>query len=101
MTNRRRLENDWYQGVIPDNVLIDPTAYIETSYSFARFRSELAFGAIIGRCSSVCAAILDVGPQGKITIGEYALVSSAYILCDIEVNIGAYSLVAWNAVLMD
>jgi acetyltransferase-like isoleucine patch superfamily enzyme len=101
MTTGSRLENDWYQSVIPDNVLVDPTAYVETSYSFARFRSELAVGAIIGRCSSVCATILDVGPQGKITIGEYALVSSAYILCDIEVNIGAYSLIAWNAVLMD
>jgi acetyltransferase-like isoleucine patch superfamily enzyme len=101
MNTGRKLDNDWYNSTVPDNVSIDPTAYVETSYSFARFRSERAVGAIINRGSSVFATILDVGPRGKITIGEYALVSSAYILCDTEVTIGAYSLIAWNAVLMD
>jgi len=101
MATGRRLDNDWCPGVVPDNVLIDSTAYVESSYSFIRFQSELSVGAIIGRGASVFASTLDVGPHGKIVIEEYALVSSAYILCDAEVRIGAYSLIAWNAVLMD
>jgi acetyltransferase-like isoleucine patch superfamily enzyme len=102
MTIGRTLRNDWYPGIVPDNVVVDPTAYIGSSYSFARFRSELSVGATIGRGASLHGSILDVGPAGKITFEEYATISeSVYILCDRKVKIGAYSLIAWNAVLMD
>jgi len=99
--SERRLENDWYPGTIPDNVVIDPTANIETSYSFARFKSELPIGATISRGVSIFASTLDVGPKGRIVIDECALIGSAYILCDCEVRIGPYALIAWNAVVMD
>jgi acetyltransferase-like isoleucine patch superfamily enzyme len=97
----RKLRGDWYPGVIPRNVLIDPTAYIGSSYNFARFRSGHRVGASIGKGAMLDASVLDVGRNGKIIIEEYAMVTQAYIICDSELTIGAYSLIAWNAVLMD
>jgi acetyltransferase-like isoleucine patch superfamily enzyme len=45
--------------------------------------------------------MFDAGPRAQISIGEYALVHGARIICDAEIEIGAYSLISWNVVLMD
>ena len=45
--------------------------------------------------------MFDVGPQGRVTLGNYALVHGARIICDAEVSIGDYALISWNVVLMD
>ena len=48
----RKLEWDWYPGTIPENVVVDETAYIETTFSFYLYRSKLARGVEYGRGSS-------------------------------------------------
>ena len=98
----RSLPSDWYPGTVPDNIHVDATAYFGSSYAFTKFRSRLAVGLAIGRGASLCdGAILDVGEAGCVTIGEFALVTSALIICDREVSIGPYAMVSWNAVIMD
>jgi acetyltransferase-like isoleucine patch superfamily enzyme len=100
--SERRLSWDWHPGTIPQNVVLDETAYIETSYSFLLFRSEVPGGARIGRGASMYkSTMLDVGPAGQVTIGDFALVHGARIICDAAVTIGDYALISWNVVLMD
>lgn len=101
--NRRRvIVGDWYPGTIPDNARVHETAYVGSSYSFARFRSEVPVGAYIGRGASLCdASCLDVGPRGVVRLGDYALVTAARIVCDAEVEIGDYALVSWDVIVMD
>lgn len=98
----RTLAWDWYPGVIPDNVAIDETAYVETTYSFEFCRSELPTAVEIRRAASVyLGTMFDVGPCGRVTLGEFSLVHGARIICDSEVEIGDYALISWNVVLMD
>jgi acetyltransferase-like isoleucine patch superfamily enzyme len=100
--NARTLPWDWYEGVIPDNVTLHETAYVETSYSFRFFRSEHSAGVEYGRgASTYLGTMFDVGPQGRVTLGDYALVHGARIVCDSEILIGDYALISWNVVLMD
>ena len=102
MDAARRLPPDWHPGTIPDNVVADPTAHVGTSYSFTRFRSEEPGGLRIGRAASLGdLTILDVGPRGRVVIGDYALVNGALIICDSRVTIGDYALIGWDVVLMD
>src|SRR6185295_18023983 len=102
MSAERRLPWDWFPGVIPDNVTVDPSAYVETTFSFHFFRSELPGGVEVGRgASTFLGTMFDVGPQGRVKLGEYALVHGARIICDAEIVIGDYSLISWNVVLMD
>ena len=102
MDDARRLRPDWHPGTIPENVVSDPSAYLGTSYSFIRFRSAEPVGLRIGRAASLCdLTILDVGPRGRVVIGDYALVNGAMIICDSEVTIGDYTLIGWDVVLMD
>src|SRR5512136_3004363 len=102
MSAGRTLAWDWYEGTIPDNVVVDDTAYVETSFSFYLFRSELPGGVTYRRgASTYLGTMFDVGPQGRVTLGDYALVHGARIICDTEVTIGDYALISWNVVFMD
>jgi acetyltransferase-like isoleucine patch superfamily enzyme len=98
----RTLPWDWYPGTIPDGVEIDGTAYVETSFSFLLYRSEQRPGVVYGRgASSYLGTMFDVSPRGRVTLGEYALVHGARIICDDEIVIGDHALISWNVVLMD
>jgi acetyltransferase-like isoleucine patch superfamily enzyme len=102
MTRPRTLPWDWYAGAIPENAEIDETAYVETAFSFYLYRSEEPVGVRIGRgASTYLGTMFDVGPRGRVCLGEYALVHGARIICDAQVEIGAYALISWNVVLMD
>lgn len=102
MDAERRLPWDWYSGTIPENVELDETAFVETSFSFFLYRSQEPVGARIGRgASTYLGTMFDVGPRGRVSLGDYALVHGARIICDAEVEIGDYALISWNVVLMD
>jgi len=98
----RKLSWDWYDGEVPANVKIHEDAYVETSFSFRFFRSERSPGVEYGRgASTYLGTMFDVGPQACVTLGAFALVHGARIICDSEIFIGDYALISWNVVLMD
>jgi acetyltransferase-like isoleucine patch superfamily enzyme len=98
----RTLPWDWHPGVIPENVLVDETAYVETSFSFTEYRSGAAIGVQIGKGSSTYSGTMfDVGKQGRVRLGDYVLVHGARIICDAEIEVGDYTFISWNVVLMD
>ena len=102
MTTDRKLEWDWYPGTVPENVVLDETAYLETTYSFLLFRSREARAVEIGRGASIyLGTMFDVGPNGRVQVGAYSLVNGARIICDAEVTLGDYALISWNVVFMD
>ena len=102
MSQPRTLPWDWFPGVIPDNVVVDESAYVETTFSFQFFRSRREAGVQYGRgASTYLGTMFNVGPEGRVTLGDYALVHGAHIICDAEITIGAYALLSWNVVLMD
>jgi len=93
---------DWYPGTIPANVSIDDSAYVETSFSFILYRSEAPVGVRIGYGSATYSGTMfDVGPRGRVSIADYVLVHGARIICDAEIEIGEYTFISWNVVLMD
>ena len=98
----RTIPGDWHDGTIPANVAIDDTAYIESTFSFVEFRSEMVPGVTMGRgASAYFGTMFDVGSQGRVTLGEYALVHGARIICDSTIEIHDYALISWNVLLMD
>src|SRR5262249_29967985 len=102
MGTPRTLLWDWHPGTIPHNVVLDDTAYIETSYSFSLYRSSAPVGLRMGRGASASNdTIFDVGPDGRVSFGECALAVGVRIICDAEVDIGDYTLMSWNVILMD
>ena len=102
MTDDRKLPWDWYSGIVPENVLLDPTAYLETTYSFVMFRSQQTDALEVGRGTSLYLGVMfDFGERARMKIGSYVLMNGARIICDSEISIGDYCLISWNVVLMD
>src|SRR5262245_13855756 len=98
----RRIPDDWYPGRIPDNVVLDETAYVETSFSFFCYQSQQPVGVRLGGGSSTyLGTMFDLGRRGKVIVGDYVLLVGVRIVCDSEIEIGDHSLLSWNVVLMD
>ena len=95
------IPEDWYPGVLPSNIVVGEGSYVETSFSFLHYRSRRECGLSLGRGAALYAPTLDVGPAGRVSIGDFALISSAAIFCDEEVTIGALTMLAWHVVVMD
>lgn len=102
MNPPRRLDWDWYAGSIPPNVLIDDTAYVETSYSFQLCRSRRNPAVIYEQgASTYLGTMFDLGPAAQARLGKFALVHGARIICDGELVIGDHALISWNVLIMD
>lgn len=102
MNGERKLEWDWYPGTVPENVLIPETAYAETSFSFRFCQSRRPDAVHYGRgASTYLGTMFDLGENGRVRLGDFALVHGARIICDTEITIGDYALISWNVVLMD
>jgi maltose O-acetyltransferase len=102
MTAPRTVEGDWHPGEIPANVTLGEGAYVETSYAFHRFHSQLRDAVSLGRGASMYRqTVLDVGPHGRVAIGDFSMLNSLWIVCDRSVTIGSHCLLSWNVVIMD
>jgi acetyltransferase-like isoleucine patch superfamily enzyme len=98
----RRIPNDWYDGALPDNLELSPDAHVETAFSFALFRGESPGACSIGHGASVyLGTMFDVGRHGRVTVGSYVILNGPRIVCDAQITIGDFSLIAWGVVLMD
>lgn len=102
LTAERKLEGDWYDGCVPRNAAIAETAHLETTYSFLLYRSRVPDAVRIGEGSTVYIGVMfDVGPRGRVHIGNYSLINGAWFICDEKIEIGDHALISWNVVFMD
>jgi len=102
MNSPRRIPWDWHDGVVPQNVVLDETAYIQTSFCFHSYRSTAPVGLRVGRGASICGGtMLDLGTRARVVIGDYAIVNGAWIIGEEEIEIGNYALLSWRVVLME
>jgi acetyltransferase-like isoleucine patch superfamily enzyme len=86
---------------IPSNVVADETAYVDPYFGFRAFVSEAEVGLRIGRGATCAGTMFNVGRRGRVTVGDYVMLIAARIVCDAVVEIGDYSMVAWDAIVMD
>ena len=97
-----KIENDWYPGEIPANVIVGAGAFIETTYSLRHFHSRRDPGITFGPHSSAyMGCTFVVGEDGRLNVGEYSLLNGVYLRCDQEVQIGNRVLIAWNVGIFD
>jgi len=102
ITAERKLPGDWYDGIVPANVVLDPAAHLETTYSFNLYRSRADVGLrMAAGAAAYNGTMFDVGPRGRVTVGGCTMINVARIVCDERVEIGNHVLVSWNAVIMD
>lgn len=98
----RQYPCDWEPVAMRDNIVIDPTAHIDSAFSFDLCRSELPVAIELGRgCQVLDGTMLDIGPQGRVTVGTCSMLNACWLIADSEITIGDYTMMSWSVVIMD
>jgi acetyltransferase-like isoleucine patch superfamily enzyme len=100
-TNPNTSSSGWTHGALPANVRIGANTLLTADYAFKRFRSKLPDALRIGAHATMDGVHFAVGEGGKISIGDYCYFTNAVLLCELELHVGNYVVIGWNATIAD
>jgi acetyltransferase-like isoleucine patch superfamily enzyme len=91
----------WTGGELPRNVLVGPNTVLTSDYAFKRFRSRREPALVIGSHCTMDGVHFALGEEGRLEIGDYCYFTNAVLLCELEVRVGSYVVIGWNATIAD
>jgi len=91
----------WTHGTLPPNVRAGPNTVIIADYAFKRFRTRASDALVLGAHCTMDGVHFALGEHGHMTVGDYCYFTNAVLLCELEIRIGRYVLIGWNATLAD
>src|SRR3712207_2196471 len=91
----------WTDGELPGNVQAGPNTLITADYAFRRFQSRREPALIVGAHCTMDGVHFALGEAARVTIGDYCYFTNAVLLCELELRIGNYVVIGWNATLAD
>jgi acetyltransferase-like isoleucine patch superfamily enzyme len=98
---KRFIKNDWYKEPIPENVEIGEETDIYSSFIFSHYKSKKPLGFKIGHNSGIDKAILDIGTNGVVEIGDYCTLVEPIINTNKKIVIGNHVLTAFGTIITD
>ena len=91
----------WAEGKLPANVRLGENTLVQGQHSFRRFRSTQNPALTVGAHSTMDGVHFAHGANAVVTIGDYCCFTNALLLCELEIHIGNYVLIGWNATIAD
>jgi acetyltransferase-like isoleucine patch superfamily enzyme len=91
----------WTQGQLPPNVRLGLNTLLTDELAFKRFHSQAEDALVIGAHCTMDGVHFDLGPEGRMSIGDYCYFTNAVLLCELEVRVGNYVVVGWNTTVSD
>lgn len=91
----------WTHGNLPANVSIDAGTIVTAEYAFKRFLSQQPDALVIGANCTMDGVHFAIGRKGRIRIGNHCYFTNAVLLCELELNMGNYVMIGWNATIAD
>ena len=91
----------WSPGALPANIQIGEGTLITADYAFKRFRSQQPDALRIGSHCTMDGVHFAIEREGRVVIGDYCYFTNAVLLCELELRIGNYVVIGWNATIAD
>jgi acetyltransferase-like isoleucine patch superfamily enzyme len=91
----------WLDGTTPENVLLGPDTILRGDLAFKRFHSRQNPALRIGQHCTLDGVHFAFGERACAEIGDYCCFSNAVLLCELELRIGSYVAIGWNATIAD
>lgn len=102
MTPRFTLEHDWFPQSLPANVEFGDRSWLYSSFAFLHYRSTRPCGVRAGQDTGIYhGTYFDLGPEGEVSIGNFATLVGATICTNRSIRIGNYVFIAHEVVLAD
>lgn len=94
------MSGEWFPRPVPSNVDVGHRTKLYSSYAFLHYRSER--GVRVGSDTGIYwGTFFDVGPQGRVEIGDHCTIVSPVISTNARVVIGDYAFVSFEVVIAD
>jgi acetyltransferase-like isoleucine patch superfamily enzyme len=98
----RRIEHDWFPGVVPPNVVSGDDVYIDSSYAFHGFHSRVPDALVLGDATMVYdRATIVTGENARLRVGSYVHLNGCYLYCHELMEIGDFTGLGWGTVVSD
>ena len=91
----------WLDGELPENVQLGCDTVLKGDHAFHRFRSKKDRALIIGSHCTMDGVHFALGEEARTEIGNFCYFSNAILLCELELRIGNYVVIGWNATIAD
>jgi acetyltransferase-like isoleucine patch superfamily enzyme len=96
------IDYDWFTAGIPANIKLAENVYIDTSYGFSAFHSQLPDAMIMGKGSGCYdRATFISGVNGSLSIGEFNILNGTTFICNNNITVGSHCMFAWGSVITD
>ena len=95
------VEGFWTEGPLPANARVGRNTVMSGEFAFKRFHSEVLPALIVGDNCTMDDVHFALGKRARVTIGEYCYLSSALLLCELEISIGSHVVMGWNVTVAD
>lgn len=86
---------------LPPNVRLGLGSVITGDLAFKRFHSREDNALVIGANCTMDGVHFALGERGRVTVGDYCYFTNAVLLCEMELRIGNYVVIGWNATIAD
>ena len=95
-----RLEHDWFDAPLPSGVQLGDGTWLYSSFAFLHDRSG---GDVITgtHCGIYNGSFFDLGPVGRVTIGDFTAIVGAIFAVNGTIEIGSYCFLAHEVVVAD
>ncbi len=102
MTRTAKLkQGKWLDGKLPVNVRLGADTVLRGDHAFHRFRSHKKPALIIGRHCTMDGVHFALSEAARVEIGDYCCFSNSLLMCELEIRIGNYVVMGWNATIAD
>jgi acetyltransferase-like isoleucine patch superfamily enzyme len=91
----------WLPNKLPANVRIGSNTIVTADYAFKRFLSKQSDGLVIGDNTTMDGVHFAIGREGRVRIGSYCYFTNVILLCELELHVGNYVVIGWNATIAD
>lgn len=91
----------WTEGNVPANVRLGVGTVVTGGNAFKRFHSRLELGLLIGGHCTMDGVHFAQGWDARIVVGDFCYFTNALLLCELEIRIGSYVVMGWNATIAD
>jgi acetyltransferase-like isoleucine patch superfamily enzyme len=91
----------WTDGTLPRNAIIGDGTVITGPDAFKRFRTKQEPGLVIGTDCTMDLTHFSFQPEGRVTIGDWCVFTSAVLMCEERITIGNHVAIGWNTYVMD
>jgi acetyltransferase-like isoleucine patch superfamily enzyme len=91
----------WAQGRLPRNVHLGTESVVVGAHAFRQFRSTKSSALSAGEHCVFDGVHFALGIDAQVLIGDYCCFTNAMLLCELEVRIGSYVMIGFNAAVAD